>query len=270
MKLSVVVLTKNEEDRIKACLESVKWADEIIILDQGSTDKTLQIAKEYTDKIFVVTDPDFSKRRNRAMEEAKGDWVLYVDADERVLEPLKKEILQLIEQNDKSAFAVSRINIIFGQEKKYGSFWPDWMIRLFKKDRFKGWVGEVHEYGTFYGDLGYTKNSLLHLTHRSFDQIITKSLEWSKIDANLRLKSNHPNMSGWRFLRIMLSETYKQGVIRRGFFNGTVGVMDSLLQVFYMLIVYIRLWEAQQKEGLEERYDRLDQELIKNDFTYKS
>ena len=88
--LSVVVLTKNEEERITACLESVKWADEIIVIDSNSSDKTQEITKKYTEKVITLDTPDFDIRRNRGIEEAKGEWVLYLDADERVFKVLRK------------------------------------------------------------------------------------------------------------------------------------------------------------------------------------
>src|SRR5690349_19797214 len=106
MKISVVIISKNEEERIKACLESVKWADELILVDNGSTDSTLEIAKKYTDKVIILKNQDFSVIRNKGMMEATGEWVLYVDSDERVLDSLKEEILQLV-QTEKSAYAIS-------------------------------------------------------------------------------------------------------------------------------------------------------------------
>lgn len=267
--LSVVIITKDEEDRIKACLESVKWADEIIVVDNGSTDETLEIVKKYTDKILTFKDQDFATLRNKGMDQTKGEWVLYVDADERVLDSLKKEIEVLVTFTNYSAFALSRKNIIFGAEIKYGPFWPDWVIRLLKRSDFETWVGKIHEYPKFKGNLGYSKNSLLHLTHRNIDQIVLKSLEWSKIDAKLRLDSNHPKMSGLRFLKIFITEVFNQGISRKGFFNGTVGIMDSILQAFSLYMTYVRLWQLQQSKSLDEVYNDIDNELIKNNFTVK-
>lgn len=266
--LSVIILTKNEEDRIRACLESIKWADEIIVADNGSTDRTLEIAKKYTNKIVTFRGGDFAVWRNKATEEASGNWILYVDPDERVLEPLREEIEGLVETGGNSAYAISRINIIFGKEVKYGPFWPDWVIRLIKKDALEGWVGKVHEYPKIKGKLSYTKNSLLHLTHRGVDQIVLKSLQWSKIDAKLRLESGHPKMSSWRFLRILITEVFNQGILRRGFFNGTIGVMDSLLQAFSFYITYVRLWELQHDKPLTEIYEEIDKKLIEENFKY--
>lgn len=266
--LTVIVIAKNEEDRIKACLESVKWADEIILADDGSSDETVEIAKKYTDKILTFKDLDFATLRNRAIEKASNEWVLYVDADERVLSDLKAEIGELIKDEKCSAYAISRRNIIFGKEEKYGPFWPDWVIRLIRKRDFINWVGEVHEYPKFNGKLRYSKNSLLHLTHRNVDQIILKSLEWSKIDAKLRFEASHPKMSGWRFFRIFVSEVFNQGVLRKGFFNGSIGIIDSLLQAFSMYITYVRLWELQQPKQLDNVYDDIDKALIEKDFKY--
>lgn len=264
--LSVIVLAKNEEQMIKTCLESIKWADEIIIVDNGSTDKTLEVIKSYTDKILKYEDQDFATLRNKGMEKAAGDFVLYVDADERVLANLKKEILEVMGKNEFAAYAISRKNIIFGQEVSYGPYKKDWVIRLFKKSEFKKWTGKVHESAHFNGKLGYSKNSLLHLTHRNIDHFLLKALEWSKIDAKLRLETEHPKMSGWRFLRIFITEFWHQGIVRKGFFNGTVGVMDCLLQVFSLYMTYVRLWELQQPKPLDEVYQEIDKKLVENDF----
>lgn len=266
--LSVIIITKDEQDRIKACLESVKWADEIVVLDNGSTDETLEIVKKYTDKVLIFKDQDFSTLRNKGMEQVKGEWVLYVDSDERVLEQLKNEIEALIAFDENSAYAISRKNIIFGSEVKYGPFFPDWVIRLLKKKDFETWIGKVHEYPKFKGKLGYTKNSLLHLTHRDIDQIVLKSLEWSKIDAKLRFEARHPQMSGWRFIRILFTELFNQGIKRGGFFNGSIGVMDSILQTFSLFMTYVRLWQLQQTPTINEIYKQIDKKLLENNFKY--
>lgn len=266
--ISVIVLTKDEQERIKACLESVSWADEIIVYDSNSKDKTLDIARKYTDKIYKYFGEDFSEVRNLAMEKVRGDWVLYIDADERVLQPLRNEFLELIKQDKFSAIAISRRNIIFGNEVNYGFYKNDWMVRLFKRGKFKKWVGKIHEYATFDGQLGYAKNKLLHLTHRDVDQIVLKSLYWSNFDAKLRFEAKHPKMTGWRFLRILITESFNQGIKRGGFFGGTVGVMDSLLQVFSLLISYIRLWQLQQAKDVQTTYDEIDAKLLDSNFKF--
>lgn len=265
--ITVIIIAKNEEERIKTALESVKWADEIIVADNGSTDKTKQIAREFTTKIFEFDGLDFATLRNHASEKAASDWILYIDADERVLIPLKDEIESQVTLGEVSAFAIQRKNIIFGRAVGYGPYKKDWVIRLFKKIDLKGWVGKVHEQPTFDGKLGYLKNPLLHLTHRDIDQIVSKSLGWSKIAAQLLYESNHPKMSGWRFLRIFLTSVFNQGIKRGGFFGGTIGVMDSLLQAFSTFLTYVRLWQLQQPKPLNKTYDEIDAQLIRDKFT---
>lgn len=264
--LSVIIIAKNEEQLIGNCLESVKWADETIVADNGSSDGTVKIAKKYTDKVFIKLGQDFAALRNEAVNKAGGEWVLFVDSDERVLSPLKTEILQLIEENKHSAYAISRKNIIFGTEMKYGPFWPDWVIRLIKRSEFRGYEGEIHEQPRFKGSLGYTKNSLIHLTHRNVDQIVLKSLDWSNIDANIRYEAKHPPVNWLRLIRILFTELFNQGIKRKGFFSGTVGVMDALLQTFSLIITYIRLWEMQQEKSRWEVYEEIDRKLLENQF----
>lgn len=267
--LSIIVIAKNEQERIKVCLESVKWADELIVIDSGSVDDTAKIAKQYTDKVYSIQFESFAKLRNEAFLTSKGDWVLYIDSDERVLSNLRTEITTIINsKNSKSAYALSRINVIFGQNVSYGPYKNDWIIRLFKRSDFENWVGDVHEHAIFKGDLGYTKNSLIHLTHRDIDHFVRKSLEWSLIDANLRFQANHPLMTKWRFIRILITESFNQLILRRGFFGGTVGIIDSVLQVFFFYMTYVRLWQLQQSKPLPDVYKNIDEELVKNDFKY--
>ncbi|QQG43521.1 MAG: glycosyltransferase family 2 protein [Candidatus Daviesbacteria bacterium] len=269
--LSVIIITKDEEKMIKACLSSVKWADEIVVVDDGSTDDTIKIAKAEGAKIVSspqITEKDFSRLRNLGLQEAKGDWILYVDADERVLKPLKEEIQNILTKEGSGAWAISRRNIILGAEKKYPAFWPDYVIRLFKRVSLQCWQGKVHESPKFSGKLAKLENSFLHLTHRDIDSMVLKSLDWANIDARLRYDSGHPPMSSWRFLKILFSEIFNQGILRQGFFNGTVGVIDSLLQAFSLYISYVKLWQLQQKKSLQETYDDIDKKLIQNEFNF--
>lgn len=268
--LTVIVVAQNEEDRIRACLESVKFADEVILVDSGSSDDTIKVASKLVDQVIELSpDKGFSYWRNEPIKQALGEWVLYVDADERVTKDAREEILEVIKKTNKSAFALTRTNIIFGKEVHYGPWKNDKMFRLFKKSEFKQWTGSIHESANFNGDFGYIKNPILHLTHRDLDStLLKKTLIWSRQDAKLRFDAGHPKMTGLRFIRIFFTEMYNQGVRRRGFFNGTVGVVDSMLSVFSMFLTYVRLWELQQPKSLDRFYDDLDKKLIEDDFKY--
>ncbi len=267
--ITAVIIAKNEEGMVQNALKSVGWVDEIIVIDNGSTDNTVKIAQEFTSHIISTDLDDLAKIRDLAKFKSKGEWLLYIDADERVTSDLKSEIIQITQLADScSAYAISRKNIIFGQEVHYDPFWPDWVIRLIKKEKLENWVGKVHEYPKFDGELGYANNFLIHLTHRDLDQIVLKSLNWSKIDARLRLDAKHPKMNGLRLIRILFSELFNQGIIRKGFFNSTIGVADALLQTFSMVMTYIRLWQLQQKQSPGEIYRDIDKQLLDNKFKY--
>ena len=247
-KLSVIIIARNEEQMIRDCLESVKWADEIILVDSGSTDKTVDIAKEYGAKIINLPSEklEFAKWRNAGLKEAKGIWVFYLDADERVTPELHKEIKESINKH-LTAYKIPRRNFYLGKEMHYGGAWPDYVKRLFLKEKLKRWVGELHEDPVFEGEMGKLKNPIVHIAHRDLSSMVEKTREWSKIEAELLYKSGHPPVTWWRILRIMLDEFWLRGVKLQGWRDGTVGWIEIIFQMFSRFVTYGRLWELQQK-----------------------
>ncbi len=258
--LSVVILTKNEEKQIATCLKSVLWADEIVIIDSGSADNTLEIAKQYTKKIINKTFTNFSDLRNEGLKQAKHDWILYVDADEEITKDLADEIRSVIlgseatpgskkdrfwtSQNDENgigAYFVTRRNFYLGQE------WPvkDKVERLFKKDKLTGWQGQVHESPQIKGEKGELKNELTHRTHNSLEEMLNNTIVWSDFEAEARFKANHPSVTWWRIFRMMLTSFWEYYVKQRGWSVGTVGLMESIYQSFSIFITYAKLWELQ-------------------------
>lgn len=266
--LSVLIIALNNEDIIEACIKSVKWADEIIVIDNGSSDKTPSIAKQLGAQVFETQARSFAQKRNDGLKRVKGEYLLCIDTDERVTRPLKDEINSIIAQNPREvAWSLPRKNIILGEVKQYKAFWPDRVIRLFKTEHLTGWSGEVHEQPQFDGSLGKLKSPLLHLTHRDVDSMVLKSLDWANIDAKLRFDAHHPPMTTLRFLRIIFTETWNQGITRQGFFNGTVGTIDALIQMFSLFLSYAKLWQIQRSESLAQTYKKIDQKLIENGFS---
>lgn len=173
--IGVIILTRNDQQWLPAALESAKWADQIVVVDDGSTDQTLKIARQYTDKIVELKQYeeqiDFSQKRNVGLEKISTDWVFYLDSDERILATLKEEISQIL--NSKTvevAWAVPRRNVILGEEKSYSAFWPDYVIRLFKRSALRQWSGKVHEQPEFDGQLAlhppyFRKHYLKYVIH---------------------------------------------------------------------------------------------------------
>ena len=189
-KISVIVIARNEEKNLHDCLKTVDWVDEIIVVDDGSEDKTVEIAKNYGARVFEKTGGSFSELRNKGAKESYGEWLLYIDADEKVTPLLREEIkskiqarsakLRLIPSAKRQsmlnskfvAYAVPRKNILLGKEMKYGGWWPDYVLRLIKKDSLKAWVGELHEQPEVRGEIGKLENPLIHNTHRNLTEMV--------------------------------------------------------------------------------------------------
>lgn len=243
-KLSVIVIAKNEEDRIADCLDSLSFCDEIIVVDSGSEDRTKEIAKRMGAKVFDYMSDNFSSLRNFGLEKANNEWILYVDADERVTGALAFDIKYQIVNSKYAVYKIRRKNFYFGSHQ-----WPfiEEIERLFKKKALKGWKGKLHESPIFEGNVGRLNGFLNHYTHRNLTSMVKKTIEWSEIEADLRFKSNHPKVTWWRFLRVMITAFFDSYIRQKGWKAATVGIVESLYQAFSIFITYARLWELQHK-----------------------
>lgn len=257
MKISVLVNAKNEEDFIGDCLESVKWADEVLVLiSPSSIDDTEKIAREFGARIIKqeVKEMDFAAWHNQGMKEAKGDWLFWVDADERIPPLLKEEILQVTRDTRHEtggrkyvAYAIPRRNFLLGKELKHGGWYPDYVKRLFLRKKIKKWVGKLHEEPIFEGEMGHLKNSMVHLQPEKIEPALAKSINWSKIEANLLWEAKHPRVNWWRVLRMGATTLFDRLVKKKGFLDGIEGWIESAYQGFHTMIIYLRLWELQRK-----------------------
>ncbi len=243
-KITGIVITKNGADLIEDCLKSLSFCNEILVVDAGSSDKTLEIAKKHNAKIIEHNFSDFSKIRNLGLEKAEGEWILYVDVDERVSEELQKSIKKTTESDSVfSAYKVLRKNFYLGNHE-----WPyiEKLERFFKKADLKGWRGELHESPVVDGKIGELEGFLLHYTHRDLTSMVEKTAQWSGVEAQLRFNANHPRMTWWRFPRVMISGFLNSYVKQKGYKAGTAGLIESIYQSFSMFITYARLWEMQK------------------------
>lgn len=249
-KISAIILTRNNEKLIGDCLESLSWVDEIIVVDDSSSDKTLNVVKKYKKTTIVKGEGTFSRKRNLGAKKASGEWLFYIDSDERVTPLLKKEIEKRTKKNDSKyvAYAIPRRNILLGHEMHHGGWWPDYVLRLIKKDALVSWKGKLHEQPEIKGKVGKLVNPLTHITHRSLSEMVTKTNEWSTIEAKLLFNSEHPKMVWWRFLSVAVREFWYRGIKEMGFLDGTVGVIEIIYQMFSKMITYAKLWELQKKD----------------------
>jgi glycosyltransferase involved in cell wall biosynthesis len=245
-KLTAIIIAKNEEEMIADCLESVRFADLMIVIDNGSTDRTAAIAKEKGAKVYHVDLADFSELRDYGLKKAPAGYILYLDADERVTDALQDEVQAILFQ-DKPAFAAYRIprkNFYLGNNA-----WPttEKLERLFVRRYLKGWKGKLHETAVVTGEIGELEHPMLHYTHRDLSSMVSKTNTWSEIEARLRLDASHPPMTWWRFPRVILSAFVGSYIKQEGWKAGTMGLIESLYQGFSMFITYAKLWELQQE-----------------------
>lgn len=255
IKISGIVITKNSENLIADCLDSLFFCDEIVIVDGKSEDRTREIAEKMGAKVFIHNFQDFSEARNFGLEKATGEWVIYVDSDERVTKELASSIKYKVlgiplhseasENNNFSAFKIKRKNFYFGNHE-----WPyiEHLERLFKKDNLEGWHGKLHESPRIKGEIGELDGYLFHYTHRDLSSMVKKTIEWSKIEAELRYKNGHPKMTWWRFPRVMITAFLDSYIRQGGWKIGAVGLIESMYQSFSIFVTYARLWELQQKK----------------------
>ena len=247
MKLSALVLAKDEEEMIGDALSQLDFADEIILLDQGSKDKTVQIAKKYTDKIINSPLQNFAKNRNILKENAKGEWLLYIDPDERLSKEVIFEIKEVIKKKEFCAYYFPRKNFILGKLQKHGGWYPDYVPRLFLKEDLIKWGGEVHESPQIKGTYGYLINPISHNTARSLSKMLQKSIRWAKVEAELYYKSNSPKVTIPRVLKFSTSEFVNRYFLKLGAVDGKVGLISAIYQALHRVMILTYLWEMQQK-----------------------
>lgn len=246
MKLSAVIIAKNAEDLLEDCLKSIDFCDEVIVVDAGSVDNTASLAKKLGARVVKGSDGNFSEQRNIGLKEAKGEWVLYVDTDERVSVELKKSILQAVQGKIFVAFRIKRQNFYLGNNP-----WPkiEKLERLFKKTHLEGWYGRLHETARVKGEIGELDGLLLHYTHRDLASMLSKTILWSKTEAELRLSAHHPKIVSWRLIRVMITGFSDSYIKQGGWKAGTMGLIESVYQSYSMFVTYARLWELQQKKA---------------------
>lgn len=245
--ISAIIITYNEEDVLEDALKSLSgFADEIVLVDSNSTDKTQSIAQRYKAKIISHKLISFAEQRNVGLKHTNGEFVFYLDADESLTSEFKTEALRVIsnfeEDSNIAGFYIKRKTYYFN--KDWGL--TDRVQRLFFKKRLKSWYGDVHETPRVEGELLEISSPIIHSTHRNLSQMLEKTNKWSDIEAKLRFDSNHPRMSWWRFPRVMIPAFLKSYIQEKGYKNGTKGVIEGLFQAYSMFITYAKLWEMQK------------------------
>jgi glycosyltransferase involved in cell wall biosynthesis len=244
-RISTCIITYNEEENIRDCIESVLWTDEIVLVDSRSTDRTVEIARTYTDRIFIKDWDGFVGQKNFAASQCSYPWILSLDADERVSPELKMEIQCLFKNGrepDEDGFLIPRHTFYLGRWINHGGWYPDHQLRLFRRDKGR-WEGEgIHERVVISGKKGYLRGDIIHYTYRNISHQLKTIDRFSDISVNLWLnKGKRPNFVGFLFHpAVKFFETY---IYKGGFLDGIPGLIIAMASSFYIFVKYAKLWE---------------------------
>ncbi len=241
--LSVAIITHNEEDNIKDALESVKWADEIVVVDSFSTDKTLEICRQYTDRVFTLEWTGFADTKQEAVNLTTHPWVFVLDADERVTEELKDEIHNIIkDESSRDGYYVPRKNFFSGRWIKHGGWWPDYTLRLFRRGKGTFQPREVHEAVNINGSTGYLKNPLRHYTYKNVDDYLQRMQRYSTLAAKELFKKGCRGS----ILDIIFrppATFFKMFFLQLGMLDGIYGI---ILAYLYSVYTYKKYWKLRE------------------------
>jgi glycosyltransferase involved in cell wall biosynthesis len=239
----VVVITWNEESRLRDSLLSVAWADEIIVVDAESTDKTAVIARDFTDHVVVRPWPGFAEQKNFAIAQASGDWILSVDADEEVSPALRDEILAVIAQADAAdGYRVPRQNIFWGRWVKHGRLYPDWQLRLFRRGRGRFVPHRVHESVAVEGRIARLSAPLVHRSYRDVADFLERANRYSSLAAAEWLAEGR-RVRARDLVLGPLGRFLSMYVLHAGFLDGWRGFLLAVLYAYYVFVRWAKIWE---------------------------
>lgn len=244
LPISVVIIAGAEENNIEDCLKSVLWSDDIIVVNSFSKDKTVEIAKKYTERVYLKEWEGYSKQKAYSLSLAKNKWVLSIDADERVTFDLKLELESIIKsENILDGYYIPRKNYFLGKHIKSCGWHPGYQLRFFVKDKTHLSDRKVHEAFLVDGKLGYLKEYLIHFTHPNIQHIITKINEYSTLKAEE--KSLIKKVYWYNFIINPAAAFWQHYILRQGFKDGIHGFLVSVIHSLTNLLTYIKMWEIQ-------------------------
>ena len=248
MRISAVILTKNEAKNIKDCVDSLKFCEEIVVIDDYSEDDTVRIAESSGVKVYSRRlNNDFAGQRNFAFDKCPSEWVLFVDADERVTEGLASEILNInVQTTQYVGFYIKREDTMLGKRLKHGEFWTNSFLRLAKKGAGK-WKRAVHEYWDVKGKIGRINSPILHYSHPTLHEFIAE-VDWY---SSLHSESNLKEKKKSDIFKIMLYPKLKfinNWIIKGGFLDGIEGFVAALMMSFHSFLAWSKQWIKQQEK----------------------
>jgi glycosyltransferase involved in cell wall biosynthesis len=247
--ISAVILTKNEENQIGDCIRALDFCDEIILVDDNSSDKTQELAKEKKAKIFVRDmNMNYSQQSNFGLEKARGEWVLFIDADERISEKLRDEIIYALKnESDNAGYFLKRIDYIWGKWLRYGDVNKFKSLRLVRKDSGH-WKRRVHPFFSINGKTKTLVNPILHYPHQSITEFIIAVNRWSTWHALANYEEGKKSSLNKIFLYPIMKFILNY-LFRLGFLDGIQGLVFSIIMSFHSYLSWSKLWLIQNKKN---------------------
>jgi len=253
--ISVVIVAKNEEKRINDCIKSViDWADEIILVDDESTDSTRNIAKDFGIKVLVCKMNIEGKHRNWAYSQAKNEWVFSLDADERPTLELKNEIAKTIKSTDCTHFSIPFKTYIGNYWIRWGGWYPGSKVKLFKKNKFKYEEVEVHPRIITEGKVGHLKSDVIHYSYRDFEDFVNKTNKQTTLEALKWYKLSKKNPKKAKYKMNMLhaiwrsiDRFFRTFLAKKGYRDGTIGFMVAYFSSFYQIVSFAKYKEIERQ-----------------------
>lgn len=241
-KLSVTIITLNEERNIRYALESVKWANETVVVDSGSEDKTIDICKEYTEKVFFNPWPGHIAQKNIAVDKTSNLWILSIDADERVTPELAVEIQGVLQSPKADAYAMPRHVYYLNKWINHSGWYPDYKVRLFRKDKGR-WGGiNPHDAVMVKGKVKYLKGDITHYPYNDISHHVDTINNFTTISAKEYLKLGK-KASVWNMIARPFGTFFKKYFLKQGFKDGIPGFFIAVSSAYYVFLKYAKLWE---------------------------
>lgn len=245
-RLSVIIITLNEERNLRRCLESVRFADEIVLNDTGSTDCTLEIAREFNCRILEMPFPGFGVAKQKALEAANGDWVLSIDADEELDEELQRAVQTAIAGGEHAGYELVRKSQFLGRWILHSGWYPDRILRLFRREQARFTDARVHEHAVVDGSVGQLTGHMLHYTYGDISQYLKKMDQYSSLSA-LTLHQDGRRFATSQLLVKPPAYFVKMYLLKRGWRDGLPGLILALLSSFHELVKFAKLWEVERR-----------------------
>jgi glycosyltransferase involved in cell wall biosynthesis len=242
-QLSVTVIAGEVENEIRECLGSVNWADEIIVVN-SSADRTAEIAREFTDKVLVREWSGYGSQKQFALESATKEWVLSIDTDERVSEGLRDEIKSLLSHaSEYDGYYIPRRSYFLGRWIRHCGWYPDYQLRLFRREKARMNDRKIHEAFTVNGPVGFLKSDLHHYTHPTIAIALAKAREYAALEAAEKVGKRHVN--ALFVLLHPLFEFFSSFFLKQGFRDGAYGLMVCMIHAMTDAQTYMKIWEMQ-------------------------